>query len=111
MHKAFFEEAYATFGARVQQININTGAKLELTKREVLSLFAPKIVLLNHEKRLNVDIPCQNLSVKYNMLYLSVYQLIREHIEGNTEWGQRLQRERKQKEMTMNFQQKDDLME
>lgn len=45
------------------------------------------------------------------MIYISVYQLIRQHIEGNTEWGQRLLREKQQKEVNLNFQQKDELME
>jgi len=66
-------------------------------------MFAAKIVLVNHEKRLNVDVTCSNLSVKFNMLYISVYQLIRQHVTGSTEWGLRLTRERQQKDVNLNF--------
>ena len=43
-----------------------------------------------------MDVPCSNLSIKYNMLYISAYQLIRNHIKGNTEFGKRLQTSRKE---------------
>jgi len=56
---------------------LDTSVTLEQTKKDLLSLFAAKIVLVNHEKRLNVDVTCSNLSVKFNMIYISVYQLIR----------------------------------
>ena len=84
---------------------------LDRTTAHLKALFAPKIVLVNHEKRLAVDIPCSNLSIKYNMLYISVYQLIREHIEGDTEWGKQLERSRKNKDVNMQFHQKDDFNE
>jgi len=33
----------------------------------------PRVILVNHEKRLSVDTTCANLAIKYNMLYLSAY--------------------------------------
>jgi hypothetical protein len=48
------------------------------------------VIILNHEKRLGTDVTCANLAIKYNMLYLSAYQLIKNHIENSTEWGKKL---------------------
>ena len=42
---------------------------------------------MNHEKRIDVDTACSNLAIKYNMLYLSVYQLIRSEILAQTQLG------------------------
>ena len=48
------------------------------------------MILLNHEKRLGTDTACANLSIKYNLIYISVYQLIKQHIESESAWGQKL---------------------
>jgi hypothetical protein len=45
------------------------------------SYFCAKVILINHENRLQVDTACANLAIKYNMLYVSVFQLIKEHTE------------------------------
>lgn len=55
-----------------------------------MALFSPQIVIVNHEKRLNIDTVCANLAIKYNMLYISAYQVIAEHICNKTKWGQLL---------------------
>lgn len=47
-------------------------------------------MIVNHDPRLPVDVSCANLAIKYNMLYLSVHQLIREHVRNNTKFGERL---------------------
>lgn len=39
----------------------------------IKGLFCAKIVLVNHDPRLAVDIPCANLAIKYNMCYISVH--------------------------------------
>lgn len=52
---------------------------------------------MNHEKRLPVDTACSNLAIKYNMLYLSVYQLIRQHIKNQTAIGKLLAASKKPK--------------
>jgi hypothetical protein len=105
--RGFFEAAYGEIAqtGRVQFIEMNTtDVKIPEMTRKLNSMFAPKIVLVNHEKRLSVDTACSNISIKYNMLYLSIYQLIREHIEGNTCWGAKLQKNRQAKEINLQFQ-------
>lgn len=52
---------------------INTSGSLETTLACVRNTFSAKVIIVNHEKRLNVDTTCSNLAIKYNMLYLSVY--------------------------------------
>jgi len=54
---------------------------------QISKLFKARVVLVNHEKRLEVDVACSNLAIKYNMLYVSVYQLIKQEIEAETELG------------------------
>ena len=58
---------------------------------------APKVILVNHEKRLPVDVICANMGIKYSFMYISVYQLIKQHIETGTAYGKRLQATRKPK--------------
>jgi hypothetical protein len=40
-------------------------------------MYSAKVVIVNHEKRLQVDTASSNIAIKYNMLYLSVHQLIK----------------------------------
>jgi len=47
-------------------------------------------MLVNHEKKFPVDSACSNLAIKYNMIYISAYQLIKEHILNKTETGMKL---------------------
>lgn len=54
-------------------VDVDTAQSLEGTLEQVKSIFAPKIVLVNHEKNILVDTQCSNLAIKYNMLYISVY--------------------------------------
>lgn len=68
-------------------------------------LFRAKIVIVNHAPSLPVDTPCANLAIKFNMLYLSVHQLIREHIRNNTSMGTRLLLSRQQRSMSAAFHQ------
>ena len=58
--------------------------------KELQNKVSPKVVLVNHEKKLNVDTTCANLAIKYNMIYISAYQVIRQHIKHNTDWGKKL---------------------
>jgi len=53
--------------------------------------------LVNHEKRLPVDATCTNLALKYNMLYVSAYQVIRDHLQRNTDLGKKLRKTQKPK--------------
>lgn len=60
-------------------------------KSEIKGKFSPGIIVVKHDQKLSVDNTCSNLSLKYNMLYISAYQLIREEIEKHTELGQKLE--------------------
>lgn len=65
-------------------------SSIESTSKHLNNLFAPKVILVNHEKALGVDNACSNLAIKYNMIYISAYQVIKQNIVQKTEWGQRL---------------------
>lgn len=71
-------------------IELNTDASLESTLERLRSDFCAKVILINHENRLHVDTSCANLAIKFNMLYVSVFQLIKEHIEKQTPIGKAL---------------------
>jgi hypothetical protein len=60
---------------------LDTEKSLESTLEDLRSHFCAKVILINHENRLQVDTACANLAIKYNMLYVSVFQLIKEHTE------------------------------
>lgn len=70
---------------------------MEGAAKTLREIFSAKILLVNHEKRLDVDTVCSNLAIKYNFLYLSVHQLIREHIQNKTAVGQALLASKKPK--------------
>lgn len=69
-------------------MNLKTDLSLESTVTFLRNIYSAKVVIVNHEKRLQVDTASSNVAIKYNMLYLSVYQLIKQHIEDNTIFGQ-----------------------
>lgn len=54
-------------------VDLDTAQSLEGTIEQVKGIFAPKIVLVNHEKSIFVDTQCANMAIKYNMMYISVY--------------------------------------
>lgn len=42
-------------------------------RKQIGNIFKARVILVNHEKRIDVDTACSNLAIKYNMLYVSVY--------------------------------------
>jgi hypothetical protein len=74
-----------------------TSASEEVVSNVLRDAMSPKVILVNHEKRLPVDSIAANLGIKYNFMYLSVYQLIRSHIEQQTAMGVKLEQSRKYK--------------
>jgi hypothetical protein len=54
-------------------MTISTDGSLETTLTSLRNQFSAKVIIVNHEKRLDVDTTCSNLAIKFNMLYLSVY--------------------------------------
>ena len=79
---------------RTKLLQMNMEASEETIVNELKAMLLPKIILVNHEKELSVDVPLANLGLKYNFMYVSVHQLIRQHILGNTEWGIKLLKSR-----------------
>lgn len=104
---AHFEQ----FSGRVNIIQMDTGTSLESTMKELNSKFSPKVILVNHEKKLPVDTPCANLAIKYNMIYISAYQVIREHITSGTAWGKKLLAGKKSKSIDASIMVKDEFNE
>jgi len=94
-------EAVSDVADRISTFNINTDDSLEKTNKELANNFLPKVLLVNHEKRLGIDTTCANLAIKYNMIYISAYQIIKHHIEGNTDWGKKLLAGKRTKEISL----------
>ena len=67
-----------------------TASSEEYVANTLKDFLAPKVILLNHEKTVPVDVVAANISIKFNFMYISVYQLIKQHVEANTQWGKRL---------------------
>mmetsp|Transcript_3635 Transcript_3635/g.2695 ORF Transcript_3635/g.2695 Transcript_3635/m.2695 type:complete len:120 (+) Transcript_3635:2055-2414(+) len=87
---------------------ISTDQSSESLAKELRGMFALKVILVNHEKRLSVDVTCANLAIKYNLIYISVYQLIKQEIEGNTEFGRRLVASKQPRDIKLQTQAKDE---
>lgn len=104
-------EHFGKFKGRCNVIALETDTSLETTTAALRQRFQPKIILLNHEKRLGTDTTCSNLAIKYNLIYLSVYQIIRQHIEANTEWGERLKLTKREKALNVMTQVRDEFSE
>lgn len=66
----------AEFGARCEVIFFDTNTSFETAEQKLVRKFSPQIILLNHEKRLGVDTTCANLAIKFNMIYISAFQII-----------------------------------
>lgn len=73
---------FESYGGRVTILMLNTTqfSSLESTTKELNNKFAPKVILVNHQKALPVDNACSNLAIKYNMIYISAYQVIKQNI-------------------------------
>ncbi len=85
-----YAETYIESG-RTKYVVLDTTASSEETVANTLrDSISPKVILVNHEKRLPVDAICANLGIKYQFMYISVYQLIKTHIESGTNYGKRL---------------------
>lgn len=66
---------------RFKIYRINSSQTEAGTFEEIHSYFAPKVILLIHDKRFVTDTPCSNLAIKYNLLYINAYQLIRDEFK------------------------------
>lgn len=68
-------------------------------------------MLVNHEKKFPVDSTCSNLAIKYNMIYISAYQLIRDHIQRKTEYGKKLLETKRHRELNADMKVNDEFQE
>lgn len=90
---------------RTKLVVVDTAQSSEETVGNILKdSMAPKVILVNHEKRLPIDAIAANLGIKYNFMYLSVYQLIKSQIEECTAFGKRLAASKKAKALTIGVQ-------
>jgi len=99
--KESMAEATLEVADRISTYNLQTDQSFESTQKELANYFLPKVLLVNHEKRLGIDTTCANLAIKYNMIYISAYQIIKGHIEGNTDWGKKLLAGKRTKEISL----------
>ena len=77
-----FVTRFEQYGGRVNIMHLNTSlvSSIESTTKDLNNKFAPKVILVNHQKALGVDNTCSNLAIKYNMIYISAYQVIKQNI-------------------------------
>lgn len=64
---------FENFGNMQTFETLKTDKSEESTRADLIGLFRAKIVIVNHSPSLQVDVPCANLAIRYNMLYLSVH--------------------------------------
>jgi hypothetical protein len=88
--KKAVDAALAEFGGKTRLISLTTDKSLETIMNELRSQFCAKVVLINHDNGIPVDTACANLAIKFNMLYVSAYQLIKDHIQKGTAHGKAL---------------------
>jgi hypothetical protein len=100
-------------GDKTNIMNIDTSkvASLESLSRELNNNFSAKVVLVNHEKAIPIDNVCANIAIKWNMLYISAYQVIKKHILGKTDWGLKLEANRKNKALVQALHARDEHQE
>lgn len=85
-------------------MNTSLVSSIESVTKEINNQFAPKVILVNHEKSIGVDNACSNLAIKYNMLYISAYQVIKQNICQKTAWGEKLLANRCDRQINPNLQ-------
>lgn len=97
--------------SRFKRLHFETDKSLETTLSQIKQNFQPRVLIVNHEKRLGIDTTCANLAIKYNMIYISTYQLIKHHITKDTPWGRKLQATKRLKELSQSSQARDEFNE
>jgi len=100
-----------TLTTPIKMIELESDSSLESTIDCLRSHFLPKVVLVNHEKRLGIDTTCSNLAIKFNMIYISAYQIIKHHITQQTAWGQKLLLVQRAKDINLTTQVRDEFNE
>ena len=107
----FSETSIETGRTRLVMIDTST-LNEEYVANTLKEFLTPKVILLNHEKRLPVDVVAANIAIKFNFMYISVYQCIKYHIENNTAKGKKLMLTKKAKNLALGaFEGKDEFNE
>lgn len=110
--KEFLAEKFKSSSAdRVRQIDLKTNQSLESTFTDLANSFSAQVIVVSHDKRLATDTICSNLAIKFNLLYISVYQVIKREIESESCLGKKLLSTKKPKEISYNAQAKDEFKE
>ena len=104
-------KALQGYESRFKRLHFETDKSLETTLSQINKNFQPRVLIINHEKRLGIDTTCANLAIKYNMIYISAYQVIKNHIQKETEWGKRLLATKRVKELSQSSQARDEFNE
>ena len=104
---------FEQFGERVNLMYLNTTqiSSIESLTKDLNNRFSPKVILVNHEKQLSTDNSLANLAIKYNMLYISAYQIIKQHITQKTEWGEKLLKSKRERDVVDQIKVADDFKE
>lgn len=84
---------------RVKVFDMDTAVSKESLVEDIRGKFCAKVILVNHEKRIEVDTACSNLAIKFNMMYVSVYQLIKNEICSESALGRALADSKREKEL------------
>lgn len=67
------KNVYAPNVKSMKFLDLDTCKSLESIYTELRSAFQPKVLIVNHEKRLGIDTTCSNLAIKYQLIYISAY--------------------------------------
>jgi hypothetical protein len=59
------KNVYAPNVKSMKFLDLDTCKSLESIYTELRSAFQPKVLIVNHEKRLGIDTTCSNLAIKY----------------------------------------------
>ena len=94
-----YRTCWADCMQRVKELSFDTGTSKDSMLKAVNKEFSAKVMLVVHEKRIDVDTACSNLAIKYNLLYLSAYQLIRQEVLSQTALGCALAESKRAKSM------------
>lgn len=86
-----------------QVIQINTSGLIDYAYEQLKAYFEPRLLLVRHDHSIAVDAILTNLSIKYDILYIAVPNLIKDEIKNETSLGITLLNTRKLREMTEEF--------
>jgi hypothetical protein len=90
---------------------VETMLSEERALKDVDAIFAPKILIFNHHKYILTDALLANISWTNNIVYLSVYQLIKEEIQKKSDLGIKLLNSKRERMLKEEYYGKDEFNE